>query len=195
MAAAKEKPVRILLLWGDLYGANCTMGGKKLSILDKFRGYGWDLTSAGVKKRVSPCAFAAKRGQTPIELDCTVSEIDDVTTYDGISILPGPRFDGLMESPDALRLVRRASKGGLVVSGWCRGVRVLAAADVIRGKRVVCHADDRGFIEAAGGIYVGHDHPPVTDGLLVTGARSYYYRTKNAEAIRTAIVHRASPDE
>jgi len=195
MAAAKRKPVRMLLLCGDLYGANCTMGGKKLSILDKFRGYGWDLTSAGVKKTVSPCAFAAKRGQKPFDLDCTVSGIDDVTAYDGISVLPGPAFNGLIESPDALRLVKQASEAGLVVSGWCRGVRVLAAADVIRGKRIVCHADDREFIEAAGGIFIGHDHPPVIDGLLVTGARSYYYRAKNAAAIRAAIVRRGNDRE
>ena len=94
------------------------------------------------------------------------------------------------EAPKTMGLVRRASDEGLVLSAWCRGVRVLAAADVIRGKRVVGHIDDKDAIEEAGGIYVGHDHPPVIDGRLVTGARSYYYRAKNAEAIRTAMVDR-----
>ena len=30
-------------------------------------------------------------------------------------------------------------------------------------------------------------HLPITDGNIVTGARSYYYRAKNAEAIKKAI--------
>jgi hypothetical protein len=36
---------------------------------------------------------------------------------------------------------------------------------------------------SAGGSFVGQDHSPVIDGTLVTGARSYSYRVKNADAI------------
>ncbi len=184
---APQREVRLLLLWGDLYGANCTMGGRKLSILDKFRHYGWTLTLAGVEKTVRPCAFARQKGAEAVNLDCTVEEIDDVTLFDGVSVLPGPAFNGLLESARVTAMLQTAADAGLVISGWCRGVKVLAAADVIRGRRVVAHIDDRAFIEAAGGIFVGHDHPPVVDGNLVTGARSYYYRSKNAEAIRQAM--------
>ncbi len=189
-AKRTDRPVWMLLLWGDLYGANCTFSAKKLSILDKFRRYGWDLTSAGAERTVRPCAFAQQQGAEAVELDCTVDELGDVTEYDGISVMPGPAHRGLIGSTTAVALIRRAAAAGLVVSAWCRGVRVLAAADVLREKRVVGHADDREAIEAAGGVYVGHDHPPVIDGLLVTGARSYYYRTKNAEAIRAAMTDR-----
>ena len=191
MSAKKsERPVRMLLLWGDLYGANCTFNEKKLSILKKFRRYGWDLTLAGAERTVRPCAFAQQRGADPFELDCTIDELGEATDYDGLSVMPGPAHRGLIESPEVMRLVKKAADGGLVVSAWCRGLRVLAAADVIRGKRVVGHIDDKDVIEAAGGIYLGHDHPPVIDGRLVTGARSYYYRAKNAEAIRTAMAER-----
>jgi putative intracellular protease/amidase len=180
-------PVRMLLLWGDVYGANCTMGGRKLPILEKFRRYGWELTLAGAKALVSPCAFAKGRGAEPVDLDCMIDAIEDVGAFDGISVMPGPSHKGLIDSPRAMSVVRQAFEAGLVVSAWCRGVRVLAAADVLQGKRVVCHADDRELIEAAGGFFVGHDHPPVIDGTVVTGARSYYYRTKNADAIRDAV--------
>ena len=189
-AERNERPVRMVLLWGDLYGANCTSSEKKLSIVDKFRRYGWDLTSVGAQKTVRPCAFAQQRGAEAIELDCTLEQIGDVTEYDGISIMPGPAHRGLIDSPVAMRMIRRAADEGLVLSGWCRGVRVLAAAGVLGGKRVVGHADDREAIEASGGVYVGHDHPPVIDGRLVTGARSYYYRAKNADAIPTAMLDR-----
>lgn len=180
-------PVRMLLLVGDRIGANCLAGGKKLSIIDKFRSYGWEVTLAAATPSVAPCPFAAKRGMESPPIDCRIQEISDVAPFDGLSILPGPSHAGLIESEHALHLVRQANDAGLIVSAWCRGVRVLAAADVVRGRRIVGHADDREAIEQAGAIFVGHDHPPVTDGNLVTGARSYAYRAKNADAIKMAI--------
>ncbi len=187
---ATEQAMRILLLVGDQIGANCTSNENKLSILEKFRRYGWDVTLAGAEQVVRPCAYAAERGAVPLDVDCTLDEIGDIEDYDGLSILPGPSHSGLIGSPKALRMVRQASDAGLVISAWCHGVRVLAAADVVRGKRIVGHIADKDIIERAGGIFVGHDHPPVTDGRLVSGARSYYYRVKNSEAIRAAMLER-----
>ncbi len=188
----KKNPVRILLLVGDLYGANCTSSEKKLSILDKFGSYGWEGTLAGVDRVVRPCGFAAERGAVPLALDRTIDEIGDITAYDAVSVLPGPAYTGLIASPRAMQLLRQASEAGLVISGWCRGVRVLAAADVIAGKQVVGHMDDKAAIEKAGGLFVGQDHPPAIDGRVVTGARCYHYRAKNAEAVRAAIEARAA---
>ncbi len=173
MSAKKaDRPVRMLLLWGDMYGANCTFNAKKLSILEKFRRYGWDLTLAGAEQTVRPCMFAQQRGAEPFELDCTVDELGEAADYDGISVMPGPLHRGLIESPKVMSLVSEAADEGLVLSAWCRGLRVLAAAGVIRGKRVVGHIDDKDVLEEAGAIYVGHDQPPVIDGRLVTGGWS-----------------------
>ena len=189
-AKTSESPVRILLLAGDRIGANCMMGGKRLSILDKFKRYGWEVTLAGLEETVSPCPYAAKIGATPMAVDCTIDEIEEIRAFDAVSILPGPSHERLIASERAMSLIRSAFDGRLVVSGWCRGVRVLAAAGVVRGKEVVGHADDRAAIAAAGGTFVGQDHPPIIDGTLVTGARSYYYRAKNADAIRNAVLAR-----
>ena len=189
-AKGTERRVRMLLLWGDLYGANCTMSTKKLSIVDKFRRYGWDLTSAAATRTVEPCGFARERGAEAIEMDCTFDELADIEDFDGLSVMPGPAHRGLIDAPAVLEMIRHAADAGLVVSGWRRGVRVLAAADVLRGRQIVGHSDDRDAIEAAGGVFVGHDHPPVIDGRLVTGARSYHYRAKNADAIRVAMAER-----
>ncbi|MEW5825617.1 MAG: DJ-1/PfpI family protein [Candidatus Bipolaricaulota bacterium] len=187
MSDRQTRSPRVLLLAGDRVGANCTSDRGKLSILEKFRRYGWTITLAGAERIVSPCAFAAKLGAVPLEMDCTVNELGPILDYDVVSVLPAPHHEGLCRSAAVLDLLREASAADLVVSSWCHGIRVLAAADVIRGKRVVAHAADREAVEAAGGIFVGHDHPPVVDGRLVTGARSYYYRAKNAEAIRCAL--------
>lgn len=185
-----KNPVRMLLLLGDRIGANCMMGGRKLSIIDKFKRFGWELTLAGIETAVAPCPFAAKRGAETMTLDCTVDAIDDLLVYDGVSVLPGTSHRGLIGSEKAMSLVRDAHANGMVVSGWCRGVLVLAEAGVLQGKRVVGHADHREAIEKAGGIFVGQDHPPIIDGNVVTGARSYHYRVQNAEAIRQAVVAR-----
>jgi putative intracellular protease/amidase len=190
---AQKRPIRILLLVGDRIGANCMMGGKKLSIIDTFRHYGWDVTLTGLSETVSPCPYAAKLGATPVTIDRTIDTIEDVTVFDVVSVLPGPSHQQLIASEHALVLIRVAYQQGLVVSGWCRGVRVLAAADVVRGRRVVGHADDRDAIETAGGTFVGQDHPPIIDGTLVTGARSYYYRAENADAINQAALSRQNP--
>ena len=180
-------PVRMLLLVGDMIGANCLTGGKKLSILEKFESYGWDLTIAGTKDLVAPCPFAAERSLEAPKIDRLIDNITDITEFDAVSILPGPSHTGLIESEHVLRLLHQAVNQGLIVSAWCRGVRVLAAANVVRGRQIVGHEDDKEFIEQAGGVFVGQDHPPITDGNLVTGARSYYYRAKNAEAIKKAV--------
>lgn len=194
MVAGKDARtgVRILLLVGDMVGANCTSNENKLSIIEKFRRYGWSVTLAGAERVIRPCAYAVERGEVPLDMDCTIDEIGEASGYDAVSILPGPSHQGLCKSKAVLRFLRDATAADLVISAWCHGVRVLAAADVLRGKRVVGHAADREVIEAAGAIYVGHDHPPVTDGRLVTGARSYFYRAKNAEAIRAAVNERLS---
>jgi len=180
-------PVHMLLLVGDQIGANCLSGGRKLSILEKFRKYGWQITVAGVGEFVKPCPYAQSLGLEAPTIDCRVDEIKDIQGLDGICVLPGPSHTGLTQSEAAMTLIRRAAEAGVVLSAWCRGVRVLAAADVLQGKHVVGHSDDQQMIEESGGIFVGHDHLPVTDGTLVTGARSYHYRAKNADAIKKAI--------
>jgi len=190
-----ERSIRMLLLVGDRIGANCLSGGRKLSILEKFRKYGWQITLAGIGETVNPCPYAQSLGLEAPVIDCLVDEIEDIRSYDGVCVLPGPSHKGLMESEVAMRLIKGASEAGLIVSAWCRGVRALAAADVLRGKQVVGHSDDQEVIEQAGGIFVGHDHLPVIDGNLVTGARSYHYRAKNADAIKKAIDAKMSSGE
>ena len=61
-----KNPVHILLLAGDRIGANCMMGGRKLSIFDKFERYGWQMTLAGMRDHVSPCPYAAGLGVKPV---------------------------------------------------------------------------------------------------------------------------------
>jgi hypothetical protein len=75
---------------------------------------------------------------------------------------------------------------GIVVSAWCRAVRILAAADVIDGKNITGNADYEAEFVAAGATF-NELVPPVIDENLVTGVRSRYYREEMCQAIATAV--------
>ena len=66
-ANGSERPMRMLLLWEDSHGGNCTSSAKKLSILEELRRYGRALTLAGVGRTVRPCAFAQQRSAEAIQ--------------------------------------------------------------------------------------------------------------------------------
>jgi hypothetical protein len=115
-----------------------------------------------------------------------MTEIDDVTQYDVISIMPGDAHDLLRTNQTSLDLINSAVDQGLVVSAWCRAVRVLAAADVIDGKNITGHADYVTEYEAAGATF-NELVQPIVDGSIVTGVRSRFYRDEMCQAIATAV--------
>jgi putative intracellular protease/amidase len=100
--------------------------------------------------------------------------------------MPGNSHDNLRGSEAALDVVREAVDEGLVVSAWCRAVRVLATADVLDGVNITGSADYREEYEAAGAIF-NEMAPPVIDGNIVTGVHSRYYRTEMCIATATAL--------
>jgi len=186
-----ERPLeglKVLAFIGQEYGANYQLIDSAVYIKDYFDRYGWDLTTTGITPVVYPCSFASARGAQPITVDVLASDISDLSQYDALVLLPA---DGAYETelthPEVLSLVSSAVDQGLIVAAWCRAVRVLAAADVIDGKKVTGHADYQSEYEAAGATYMGNV-PPVTDGNLVTIIRSNFYRTEGCEAIYKACI-------
>lgn len=135
-------------------------------------------------------APAPEREATPLESDCTVGEIERVLDYDGVPILPSPNHSRSARPKKALPMMQASRTAELAVGAWCHRARVLAAANVTRAKRIVGCAADKDVIEQAGGIFVGHDRPPMAEARLVTGARSDYDRARNAGAVRVAVIER-----
>jgi hypothetical protein len=146
--------------------------------------YGWNVTITGLFETLEPCAYQSVT--TTLDVDVLISEISDISEYDAISIMPGSSHDNLRASQAALDLIRGAVDAGIVVSAWCRGVRVLATADVLDGVNITGHADYREEYEAAGATF-NELVPPVIDGNIVTGVRSRFYRTEMCIAIATAL--------
>ncbi len=182
-------PITVLLLLDQNFGANYNLlAPGQSSIRDHFARYGWKVTVTGLAEHLDSCAaYGAQFGARGVTVDTLLADIKDLGYYDCLTIMPGQAHSAILASPAALATVRAAAERGLIVSAWCRAVRVLAAADLIRGRQVVGHADYAGEYAAAGATYLGNDHPPVLDGNILTSVRSRFYRTATCEAIGRAV--------
>ena len=90
-----------------------------------------------------------------------------VESYDAVLILGGRAPEYLRNDRRLLDLVREFDAQKKWVFAICHGAQILAAADLIRGKRMTCYEHVRFEAEQAGGIFV--DQQAVRDGRIVTG--------------------------
>ena len=192
-APQRENGVNALILAPRSLGANYYL------LRDVIEEYGWNVTHAGVLDTVTPCPWFASHGEVfPLIPDVNVNEIHSIGDYDALIIAPStgnaapvenPVGD-IVDSPEALRLIRRAAYYGLAVFATCIGVRALAAADVIGGRFIVGSPRLRQEYIDAGANYIGrpqNDNPPVIDGNIITCARGQYYNYANMMAVATVI--------
>jgi protease I len=95
---------------------------------------------------------------------------DDVRVedYEAVLLLGGRAPEYLRHDPRVIDLVRAFDAAGKWMFAICHGVQILAAAGLVKGRRVTAYANCRVEIEAAGGIYVSADEA-VRDGRIVTG--------------------------
>jgi putative intracellular protease/amidase len=171
-----DDSVEILLVLDHNYGGNVPF---IINILERFE---WSITTTGLNKTLTSCDYL---GDEVFEVDLLIGEINNISEFDIISIMPGDSHDLLRTNQTALDLINAAVDEELVVSAWCRAVRVLAAAAVIDGKNITGNADYEAEYIAAGATF-NELVPPIIDGNLVTGVRSRYYRDEMCQAIATA---------
>jgi putative intracellular protease/amidase len=191
-----KRDISALFLVSKNYGLNYFLMRDVMDL------YGWKVIHTGVLDSIAACPPVSKQlGIHPVIPDIPLSEIDNLDEYDCLVIPPGAgnfnpvpdAFEDFLGSPGALSLVREAVDIGLPVFAICSGSRVLAAADVIRGKRMVGSPRFLEEFQAAGAVYVGNernDHPPVIDGSIITGTRGQYYNVANCQAIAALIEDR-----
>ncbi|MHA1137299.1 MAG: DJ-1/PfpI family protein [Candidatus Thorarchaeota archaeon] len=176
-AEAQHDQIKILFVmdvdFGYCYGPIRTV----------FERFGWDITTTALTETLTSCNFAHNY---QLEVDILLTEISDVTDYDVVTIMPGSSHDALRSSGTALDLIRDAVSENLIVTGWCRAVRVLADADVIDGKNVTGNVDYQAEYEAAGATFF-ESSPPITDGNIITSVRSTFYREETCNAIGAAV--------
>jgi protease I len=112
--------------------------------------------------------YTEKRGHD-FALNATLAEINPAD-YDAL-VIPGgraPEYIRLHET--VLEVVRHFAESGKPIAALCHGAQVLAAAGVIKGRRVSAYPAVGPEVTAAGGefVNVGFEEA-VTDGNIVTG--------------------------
>jgi len=91
-------------------------------------------------------------------------------TYDALMIAGGRAPEYLRLDKGVIAVVRSFAAANKPIAAICHAAQILAAADVIRGRRVSAYAACAPEVRMAGGEYV--ETPPdgaVRDGNLVTG--------------------------
>lgn len=182
-AVEAQDQIDILLILDNGYGGNVP------PIMTILQRYGWNITTTGLEETLVSCAYLSET----MEVDILIPDIEDVTVFDAISVMPGESHNLLRANQTALDLIRDAMAEEIVVSAWCKAVRVLATADVIDGKNITGSSEFESEYIAAGATF-NELVPPVIDGNLVTGVRSRFYRDEMCQAIATALgVYEAAP--
>ncbi|NHQ91046.1 DJ-1/PfpI family protein [Janthinobacterium lividum] len=101
-------------------------------------------------------------------LNASFDEIDPAD-YDAVMIAGGRAPEYLRLNEKVIAAVRHFAEAGKPVAAVCHGAQLLAAADVIRGKRISAYSACAPEVTLAGGTYADIAvTDAVTDGQLVT---------------------------
>lgn len=112
--------------------------------------------------------YSEKRGHN-FTLNANFDEVNP-DNYDGL-ILPGGRAPEYLRLNDnVLGIIRAFSMAGKPIAALCHGPQLLAAAGVLRGRKLNAYPACAPEVELAGGTFVKVDFADaVVDGNLVTG--------------------------
>ncbi|KAI3499721.1 hypothetical protein L1887_35530 [Cichorium endivia] len=114
--------------------------------------------------------YSESRGHN-FTLNATFDEID-LSTYDGL-IIPGGRApEYLAMNVSILDLVKQFAKSGKPIASICHGQLILAAADVVKGRKVTAYPTVGPALVAVGAHWVEPESMAscTVDGNLITGA-------------------------
>jgi protease I len=101
------------------------------------------------------------------DADLTFDDVH-VDGYDAVLVLGGRAPEYLRHDARVLEIVRAFDRQQKWVFAICHGVQILAAAGIVKGRRVTAYEHCRWEIEAAGATYITEDQA-VRDGRIVTG--------------------------
>jgi deglycase len=102
-------------------------------------------------------------------LNATFDEVSE-PEYDALVVPGGRAPEYLRLNPKVLEIVRAFAEADKPIAAICHGAQVLAAANVIKGKRINAYPACSPEVELAGAEFVPLDWPEaVTDGMFVTG--------------------------
>ena len=93
----------------------------------------------------------------------------DVARYDALAIAGGRAPEYLRLNSRVIEIVRQFAESGKPIAAVCHGAQVLAAADVIRGRKISCYPACSPEVKLAGAEFADIEvDQAVTDGQFVT---------------------------
>lgn len=111
--------------------------------------------------------YTEKRGHN-FALNAAFDDVRE-SEYDALVIPGGRAPEYLRLNPRVLDVVRHFANAKKPIAAICHGAQLLAAANVIKGRRVSCYPACSPEVELAGATYAAIDiDGAVTDGNLVT---------------------------
>jgi protease I len=112
--------------------------------------------------------YTEKRGHN-FTLNATFDEID-ATSYDGLVVPGGRAPEYLRLNAKVLEIVRDFDRKNKPIAALCHGPQLLAAAGVLKGRKLNAYPACAPEVTLAGGTFVEVDFfGAVVDGKLVTG--------------------------
>ena len=100
-----------------------------------------------------------------MDADLTFADVK-VADYDAVVCIGGRAPEYLRNDSRVRAILQEFDRLGKWIFAICHGVQLVAAADLVRGKRVTCYEHVRLELETCGGTYVAEE--AVRDGRLVS---------------------------
>ncbi len=111
--------------------------------------------------------YSEKPGHNFI-LNATFSEVK-ADTYDALVIPGGRAPEYIRLNAGVIEITRHFAQTNKPIAAICHGLQVLAAADVLQGKKCTAYPACSPDIRPAGGVYIDIPaHEAIVDGNLVT---------------------------
>jgi len=112
--------------------------------------------------------YTEKRGHN-FTLNATFDEVNPAN-YDALVVPGGRAPEYLRLNPKVLELVRHFDREGKPIAALCHGPQLLAAAGVLKGRKLNCYPACAPEVSLAGGTFVSLEMTDaMVDGKLVTG--------------------------
>ena len=111
--------------------------------------------------------YSEKRGHN-FTLNATFGDVNE-KEFDALVIPGGRAPEYLRLNPRVLAMIRHFAEAGKPIAAICHGAQLLAAADVIRGKKISCYPACAPEVKLSGASYAEIKiDEAVTDGNFVT---------------------------
>ena len=136
--------------------------------------------------------YSEKRGHN-FTLNATFDEVN-AADYDALVVPGGRAPEYLRLNEKVLDIVRHFDKAGKPIAALCHGPQLLAAAGVLKGRKLNCYPACAPEIALAGGTFVKLDMTDAyVDGNLVTGPAWPAHPAWLAKFLQVVEAHVAAP--